>query len=158
QTLREAILAFPVHALTPNAYLDLGNLEFAAQKFPEACLWYERLLQEAARSPARLEALYNLGMARRAMNQPTSARQAFYRVVDQQRGNELAALAYLQIGYAHLEDAEYEEAFRPLRRSVSLGNGTPVQPLATLGLAVGYLLAKNPRAARTALGDARASL
>src|SRR5262249_21621188 len=68
------------------------------------------------------------------------------------------ALAYLQIGYAHLEDVEYEEAFRPLRRSVSLGNGTPVQPLATLTLAAGYLLANNPRAARTVLGDARSSL
>jgi tetratricopeptide (TPR) repeat protein len=158
RVLREAIQSFPRNSVSPPGFLELGNLEFSAGNLAEACGWYERLIREAPQSSTKLDAYYNLGIARRRLNQRTAARQAFYRVVDERRGHELEALAYLQIARAHLEDYEFDQAIRPARRSISAGIGTPAQPLAALTLAASYLLTKNPRAANTALLDSRAQL
>ena len=158
RVLREAVQSFPGSSMSLPGFLDLGNLEFTAGNLSEACGWYERLIRETPQSTAKLEAYYNLGIARRRLNQRTAARQAFYRVVDQRRGHELEALAYLQVAHAHLQDYEFDQAIRPVRRSVSEGVGTPVQPLAALTLAAAYLLTKNPRAANTALVESRGQL
>src|SRR5262249_7722696 len=73
-----AILAYPGHALTPLAYVDLGILEMANGNCKEAALCFERLIREMPRSSTRLEAYYNLGLARQKTGQVIAARQAFY--------------------------------------------------------------------------------
>ncbi len=156
RALRDAVLAYPGHSLTPAAYLELGNLEVASARWTEAVAWYERLLKEWPRSPVLTEAYYNLGLAQRWLGDARAARNTFYRVADRAPGHELAPLAYFRIGQLHLEDGETELAILPLRRGVSSSAGSPTQPAAALALAEAYLLTDNPRAAGAVLLENRA--
>jgi tetratricopeptide (TPR) repeat protein len=155
RALRDAVLAYPAHPLTPAAYLELGNLEVASSRLKEARAWYERLIKESPRSPMLTEAYYNLGLTQRRLGDSTGARNALYRVVDRAPGHELAPLAYLRIGQLYLEESEPELAIVPLRRAISSSVGSPTQPAATVALGVAYLLTENPRAANAILLENR---
>ena len=119
RTSRAVILAYPGHPMTPAAYLDCGNLEFAAGHLIDAAGWYERLLRELPRSPVVIEALYNRGLTYQLLDDLAPARNSFYQVVDRAPGHELAPLAYLRIGRMYLNEGDPEHAVPPLRRALS---------------------------------------
>ncbi len=155
RSLREALRAYPRHALTPAAYLVLGNLEALAGHLDEAATWYGRLAREWPRSPLVVESHYNLGLLRCRQGDRVAARQAFYRVVDRAPAHELAPLAYWRIGRIYLEDGEPEQALSPLRRALHNGHGSLAQAAAALTAAAAHLLTDNPRAANGILHEHR---
>ena len=158
RSLRAAILAYPGHALTPAAYLNCGNLEFASGSLNDALGWYERLVRELPQSPVVVEANYNRGLTYQLLKDLAPARSSFYQVVDRAPGHELAPLAYLRIGRMSLNEGDPEHAVPPLRRALSLAPGSAGEPAAAVALATAYLLTDNPRAANAVLVEHRESV
>ncbi len=77
RALREAVLTYSRHPLTPAAYLELGDLEALDGRLDEAITWYGRLVREWPRSPLAIEAHYNLGLLRgRQGDRPGRARRS----------------------------------------------------------------------------------
>jgi TolA-binding protein len=162
RVLRNALHNYPRHALTPEAYLELGNVEAATGHLDEAIGWYGRVTREWPRSPLLVEAHYNLGLILYRQGDRAAARQAFYRVVDRAPAHELAPLAYWRVGRIYLEEGEPEQALSPLRRAGSLPSGVwgqggawSAQAAAALTSASAYLLTDNPRAANAVLRENR---
>lgn len=148
RAMRSAVLAHPDHALSAAAHLDLGNLELQANRFVEAISWYDRIQRDWPRTPEALAANYNLGLAQAHLGHLADARQAFFRVVDQGPGHELAPLAYWHIGRLFLEeDNNAVRAIAPLRRALATSAGSAVQPAAALLLSLAYIEQDNARAA-----------
>ena len=155
RALRDALLACPGQTLTPAAFLELGNFDFRKDNLADAVGWYERLIRECAHSPETLEAHYNLGLAQRRLGEHAAARSAFYHVVDQAPGHELAPLAYFKVGMDFLEDeGDPIQAVTPLR-ALATSPGSTSQAAAALYLAMAYLMTDNPGAAGTILADNR---
>jgi tetratricopeptide (TPR) repeat protein len=148
-------VTYPDHPLIAAAYLEMGNLEAAAGKWPEAVNWYERLLRDLPRSAAATEAYYNLGLARQQLGEGEAARNSFYWVVDRAPGHRLTPLAYLHVGRLHLEEGDAQGAVRPLRRAVTPMPGWGTRAAAALLLAAASLLSDNPRAAHATLVEFR---
>ena len=82
---------------------------------------------------------YNLAKLHLTKHDVARARQAFFRVIDQSSGHELALRAQLKIGQLCLEEEEVPQAIIQLRRAQTLAPKSPYQPLATLLLAAAYL-------------------
>lgn len=158
RALRDALLAYPGHPMTPAAYLELGNLDVTAGRVLEGVSWYERLAREQPRSPVLLEAYYNLGLSHARLGDLPAARADYYKVVDRAPGHELAPLAYMRIGRLYLEEYDGQRAIQPLRRAVSSGAGSSTLPAAVVTLAAAYLMTGNPRAASALLLEHRSQL
>lgn len=162
-------LSWSGHPLTAAAYLELGNLaayegklmeaegklQEAETKRKDALALYERLLREESSSQSVAEASYNRGLMLRHLTKVpkhlSTARAAFYHVVDQMPGHELVPWAYWQIGRTHLEEGEPQQALAPLQRAVSASTQPGLRPAAVIALAGGHLLVGNPRAAHSLL-------
>jgi tetratricopeptide (TPR) repeat protein len=155
RALREAVLTYQRHPLTPAAYLELGDLEAMAGRIDEALAWYGRLTREWPRSPLVIEAQYNLGLLHSRQGDRSGARQAFYRVVDRAPAHELAPLAYWRIGRIYLDEGDPQQALSPLRRALRSGPGSPTHAAAAITMAVAHLLTDNPRAANAVLLEHR---
>jgi tetratricopeptide (TPR) repeat protein len=155
RALREALLAFPGHALTPSACLELGNLEGAEGHLLEAAIWYERLIREMPGSANLVEAQFNLALVRDRQGELATARAAYYRVVDLAPAHELAPLAYYQVGRLHLDEADPQRALTPLRRALAVSPGSATEPAAAVALAAVHLLTDNPRVASAVLAEYR---
>ncbi len=151
RALREAVLTYQRHPLTPAAYLELGDLEALAGRLDEALAWYGRLVREWPRSQLWIEAQYNHGLLLSRRGDRSAARQAFYRVVDRAPAHELTPLAYLRIGRLYLEEGDPQQALSPLRHALRSGPGSLAHAAAAITLAAAYLLTDNPRAANTIL-------
>ncbi|HWG43732.1 MAG TPA: tetratricopeptide repeat protein [Gemmataceae bacterium] len=155
RALREAVLLYQRHPLTPAAYLELGDLEALAGRIDEALAWYGRLIREWPRTPLVIEAQFNLGLLHTRRSDRAAARQAFYRVVDRAPAHELAPLAYWRIGRIYLDEGDPQQALSPLRRALRSGPGSPTHAAAAITLAAAHLLTDNPRAANTVLLEHR---
>jgi tetratricopeptide (TPR) repeat protein len=156
RALRTAALLSPDHPLlTPAAYLELGNTEYARGKFDLAAAWYDRLLKDYPHSTLLVKAAYNLGLAYDHLARDSDARYAFFRAADESPSHELAPLAYLKVGRSLLEEDRAEQAVRPLRRAQLLAPHSEIQTVATLTLAAAHLLNNNPRAANSTLLEYR---
>ena len=155
RAIRDTLLQTPdKHYLWPVVRLEGGNLELAAGQTEAAIAEYEGLLEgskKRSHNSATTTAFYNLGIAERRRSKGAAARKAFYGVVDQSPGHELAPLAYVHIGRLYLEEDEAEQAVRPLRRAGTGAPGSATQPISLLLLALAHIMTDNPRAANAVL-------
>ncbi len=157
RALNAVVAAYPGHALTAAAKMELADLDVRAGRLEDAAGKYERLYQDPQlrRAPVQVEASYNLGVVRLRQGQTGPARAAFYRVIDRAAGHELAALALLNIGRTHLLEGDAEHAVTPLRRAVAAAAAPPTRAAAAVALSASYLLTNNPRLAGAVLLDNR---
>ena len=86
-----------------------------------------------------------------ATPQRGEARKAFFRIVDQSPGHELAPVAYLRIGRMFLEEGNSSKAISLLRRAEAFAAGSDIHPLAVLTLAAAHLASDNPLPANALL-------
>jgi tetratricopeptide (TPR) repeat protein len=151
RALRAALIADSSHALTPAAYVELGNLNFASAHWNDAAGWYERVVREAPASPYTLVSLTNLARMRLHQGDYPAARRDFFRVIDESPGHELALQAQARIGQLDLESDSPKEAIQTLHRTQALAGQSKTQPLLSLVLAAAYLQKGDPEKARTVL-------
>lgn len=156
--LRTALVSAPDHPLAAAAYVELGVFDATEGKLIDAAAWFERAAHDLPRSAQVIEAHYNLGWTLRHLGEPLAARLAFFHAIDQAPGQELAALAYLQIGQIYLEAGESRQAIVPLQHAASSGRGTATESWAAVTLAAAHLQSGQPRAAHDALAQHRTAL
>ena len=154
RALQSAALVHPNHALTPAAYLALGNLE-AGHDLTEALAWYERLLQEHPRSRLTLEAAFKRGALLQQAGKYPEAQKAFFQVADEAPGHPLTPHALLRIGRMRLEAGELQKAVSILKRSHALATDVPTRAVAALTLGAALALSEQPRATTELLSNHR---
>ena len=155
RALQAALVADAGHLWAPAACLELGNMEAALGRAGEAAKWYDQLISEAQNSPYVAGAYYNLAKLHVTKQDNVRARQAFFRVVDQSSGHELALRAQVRIGQLYLEQEDIGPAIVQLRRAQTLAPRSAYQPLATLALAAAYLQQACPEQTRALLAGQR---
>jgi tetratricopeptide (TPR) repeat protein len=158
RALRAAIFEDGTHAWKSAAWLELGNNEAAQGRLPAAVAWLEKIVRQGRGSPWLAPAYYNLARLHLAKRDYDKARQAFYHVIDQSPGHELALRAYLQLGQLYLEENDAKTAVALLRRGHLLAPQSAYHPLAILELGAAYLQNQEPEQTRLLMAKERNSL
>ena len=155
RAITRALVLAPEDELARNTKFLQASVEVVAGQWEAARSVYEEVLQ-GADTAAEMDAWwFNYADVLFQLGQLSPAVDAYYHVVDQGGQSNTTAIAYLRIGQILLDKGRYEESLRPLIRGVSLANEADIQSAASLSLACAYLLIDNPRAALTALLEAR---
>ncbi|HZZ78301.1 MAG TPA: tetratricopeptide repeat protein [Gemmataceae bacterium] len=155
RSLQNALRVDDTHPYTPAVLLELGNNEFAQERWTEAMTWYTKLTRDVPTSSYVSAGYYNLGCACLHLNRAEQARKAFFCAMDQTPGDDLSLRAGIRAAQLYLDDDEAENAIRHLRRVQAIAGHSPHQPLASLTLAVAHLYAGDPAAARKILTQNR---
>jgi tetratricopeptide (TPR) repeat protein len=158
RSLEAALRADPAHPLTAAALLEYGNNEAIQGRWNEAAFWYNRLIRDASASPYVITAYYNTARLRLRTSEFGHARKAFFRVIDQAPGHELALRAAVQISQTYLQEDQARPAIALLRRAGASGGDSPYRPVATLTLAAAFLQDGDLESARKTLVQNRAGL
>ena len=158
RSLEAALRADPAHPMTAAALLEYGNNEAVQGNWNEAAFWYQRLIHDTTASPYVLSAYFNIARMRLRTNELARARKAFFRVIDQSPGHELALRAGIQIGQTYLQDDQARQAIGILRRARVSAVDSPYHPVATLTLAAAFLHDGDLASARAILAENRAVL
>lgn len=151
RSLNGALVAQSNHVMAGVAQQSLGNYAFAQRDFAEAESWYEKQARAQLWSNEAMAANFNLGLALLKQEKRKAARAAFFRVIDQQPGHELAALASLRLGQLAVIEGEPRQAITALRRALAHASTEPLRSLAVVRLSVAQLLAGQPEAANATL-------
>ena len=139
RTLQMALAAEAHHPYAAPALLEMGNNQALQNRRHEATNWYSRLIREVTYSPHVASAQFNLAGIHLLSGDVPQARKAYFRVIDQVPGHELALRATIQIGQLYLHEDDARQAIVHLRRAQTLAERSPYHPIGVLALTAAYL-------------------